>query len=351
MNSYVTSSSPTPAAPPASLGRRRRSVRVCLAVLAVCVLVIGLAIPLTLAHRAQQVLTRVRNAGAAVQIVPPRARSGSWLHRTWTQLKRKLPESYRCLDSEHELHVRFERSSTIDDQWLVDHNFASLRCRLVLYIYHPEVTDVGISALANIRQLETLSVSRTRVTDKGLTAFAGHEQLSGLGLQMTNVTAACLPLIATLPELRDVSVFGTEITGEELRQLRSCPKLEALVVDPDQLTEPLLSDLHHFPALNMINILPAKMSLPGWSVRQPTSGCDDALLARVLKEPKIERLFIQHAGGITDASLPSLLAATHLSRLMIFDAGMSLEAAVKVNKAHPQGRHPAVQLASESTGH
>ena len=121
------------------------------------------------------------------------------------------------------------------------------------------------------------------------------------------MTAACLPLLATLPELRDVSVFGTEITGEELRQLRSCPKLEALLVDPDQLTESLLADLHHFPALNMINILPAKMSLPGWSIRQPTSGCDDALLGRVLKEPKIERLYIQ-AGQRHHGCQPPVIA-------------------------------------------
>jgi hypothetical protein len=301
------------------------------------VLLTAIAIPMTRAYRAQQALERMRDAGGHVQIDTPPPRSGSWLNYWRRHHKRKLPEGLQCLDPEQEVIVLFDGTAAIDDQWLVDHNFTSLPCRIFIQIYHPEITDVGIRALSDIPQLEGLFVSRTRLTDKGLKAFAGHERLSCLGLHGTGVTAAGLPVLATLPRLRHLDMSGTDITGEELCQLCSCPRLESFHVDPDQLTASLASNFRHFPSLCEMSIRPARMPLPGWPESHPSTPCDDATLSRLLNQTRIEHLIVHDGSGITDASLAPLLAATHLRFLRISDAGMSHAAAEKVSTAHPQG--------------
>lgn len=331
--------------------RRWRPWRWLIAGIAI-VLLIATAIPMTLAYRAEQALARMRAAGGEVQIYAAPPRSRGWLDRAWSDIKQELPEGFQCLDPELEVSVLFERSSAIDDQWLVDHDFSSLPCRILIGIYHPDITDVGIRALAGIRQLEGLFVDRTRLTDDGLKMFAGHENLSMLGLHSTEVTAAGLPALATLPRLRHLDVSGTDITGDELCQLRTCSRLESFHVDPNQLTASLASELRHFPRLRAMSIRSSRISLPGWPETQPSTPCDDATLSRLLSQTKIVHLSIHDGREVTDTSVAPLLAATHLRHLSITDAGISHAGALKVNAAHPQAvGTPAVQLASESSGH
>jgi hypothetical protein len=305
-----------------------------------------------LAYRAEQALARMRQAGGHVTLIAPAPRSGSWLNYSRRHLKPKLPEGLQCLDPEQAVIVLFDRTSAIDDQWLVDHEFASLPCRIFIKIYHRDITDVGIRSLADIPQLKGLFVSRTRLTDDGLQAFAGHDDLSSLGLHGTEVTAAGLPVLATLPRLRHLDMSGTDITGEELCQLCCCSRLESFHTDPGQLTASLASNFRLFPKLFAMSIRPARMSLPGWPETQPSAPCDDATLSRLLNQTRIKHLFVHDGRGITDASLAPLLAATHLRFLRISDADMSHAAAEKVSTAHPQGLVTLpFRPANESSGH
>jgi hypothetical protein len=340
--------------------RRWRPWRWLIAGTAIVLLTIA-AIPLKVAHDCAGVLSAAKAAGGMLNVVDTRYENpcwGLWPSEARLAVKRYLPDSVQCLDRWQSQFFFFDQTAAIDDDWLVNRNFAALPCEVRIRIRHPRVGDGGIRSLSGITRLESLFVPQTSLSDDGLKAFAGHPHLIHVSLHDTDVTAASLPVLASLPKLRVLVVSSTDIPGDELHQLRACRGLSYLVLDAVQLTEPFLSSLSTFPKLTgLIVVGPTARpitSVPGTTVAvQSDAVVDDALLQRILKETTITRLWIEDGSAITDASVPALLKAGHIDKLTAWNARMSFESAHQVNVVHRSwvGLTPSICLPGEATVH
>jgi hypothetical protein len=118
------------------------------------------------------------------------------------------------------------------------------------------VTDAGMDALADMKELRRLQLDRTAITDAGLGRLGGLKRIESLSLHTTAVTDFGIANLVNLPKLRRLFVWQTAVTtdatnalAEELENRRKLDRyrtelrtLERLIVSetfqPDFGVEP-----------------------------------------------------------------------------------------------------------------
>ncbi len=88
-----------------------------------------------------------------------------------------------------------------------------------LNLARTSVTDAGLAALANLKELRRLNLSNTKIGDAGLAALLGFSNLEYLNLYGTGVTDAGIAALAKLPKLRDLYVWQTAVTDAGAKAL------------------------------------------------------------------------------------------------------------------------------------
>jgi hypothetical protein len=107
----------------------------------------------------------------------------------------------------------------------------------------PPITDAGLIPLTRLRWLEVLDLSQCgRITDQGLKTVALCQNLKELSLRSgmapgPRVTDAGLSYLASLGRLQSLSLAGTEITDAGLRHLKGLPRLESLDLSGTRVTD------------------------------------------------------------------------------------------------------------------
>ncbi len=99
------------------------------------------------------------------------------------------------------------------------------------------ITDAALPALAGLSQLRVLDLYGTRVTGRGLSQLAGLQQLEFLNLDRTRADDAGMAAIAQLPSLRTLLLRGSRITDEGLAHLGHQTTVERLYLDGAPVTE------------------------------------------------------------------------------------------------------------------
>lgn len=83
-----------------------------------------------------------------------------------------------------------------------------------------EETDVDLSCLEDLPQLQSLELSQPRYTDAALVHLRSQTHLKVLVLDGRRVTDAGLENVKGLTELEQLLLFGTEVTDEGVRKLQ-----------------------------------------------------------------------------------------------------------------------------------
>lgn len=83
-----------------------------------------------------------------------------------------------------------------------------------------EITDRGLDELARFKKLEVLDLTNTRVTDAGLTTLKALPRLRALTLQLTDVTDDGMGVLAELRGLDWLDVALTAVTDAGARQFK-----------------------------------------------------------------------------------------------------------------------------------
>jgi hypothetical protein len=95
-----------------------------------------------------------------------------------------------------------------------------------------ELTDKGLKevagALAALKDLKWLDLSRTQVTDTGLKEVAGLKGLQKLRLPATEVTDAGLKHLKKLKELRELDLSITKVSDKGVKELADLKTLRRL---------------------------------------------------------------------------------------------------------------------------
>jgi hypothetical protein len=104
-----------------------------------------------------------------------------------------------------------------------------------LSIYDASITDQGLAALANMRQLKELAIgngrvanSRFRITDDGVAQLESLTNLVCLDLDCPTLSGEEIRHLAKLTKLRRLKLNGRRITDNNLGLLASLPNLESL---------------------------------------------------------------------------------------------------------------------------
>jgi len=95
-----------------------------------------------------------------------------------------------------------------------------------------ELGDRSLATLARLPNLESLCVSGNEFTDSGLTVLVGHPKLKSLRIGglvgMSPLGDAGIVHLAQIPQLEDLSLQYTKVTPEGLKPLQKLPNLKSL---------------------------------------------------------------------------------------------------------------------------
>ena len=112
-----------------------------------------------------------------------------------------------------------------------------------VYLSNTDMTDLGLSRLAQSKRLKILEADTTRITDKGMAYVCQMPQLQELSLSDTLITDQGLKQLKGLSQLRRLNLAGTKITSKALANIRFFDLLEKLTVDRTSVTDQGLSHL------------------------------------------------------------------------------------------------------------
>jgi len=130
-----------------------------------------------------------------------------------------------CLD----LRELYLRDNLISDQTLV--NVGKLECLEVLCLTNnKQISNVGLSHLAENRNLRCLALGNTMVTAEGVAALRSLSTLERLHLGRTTTDDAGLKCLVEAKMLRVLDLAGTPITDAGLVHLLELRQLETLIL-------------------------------------------------------------------------------------------------------------------------
>jgi len=109
--------------------------------------------------------------------------------------------------------------------------------------YNLDLTDTGVASLADLKNLEVLSLSRTRLTDAGLSAISGFDKLRSLDVSGTQLSDAGIAQLAALKQLAKLSLAQTGITDASVDTLAQWTTLRELDLMSNKLTPESLARL------------------------------------------------------------------------------------------------------------
>ncbi len=128
-----------------------------------------------------------------------------------------------------ELEVFYMPSGLRDDEFAIVAGMPNLRELWVVAVgYGPGVTDDGIKALRDLKEMRKLRLWSNKVADSGLKHIAGLTKLTELELVGTKITDASIPLLAAFADLERLDLTLTKVTPAGLRQLKGLKKLKEL---------------------------------------------------------------------------------------------------------------------------
>jgi hypothetical protein len=153
---------------------------------------------------------------AAGNVIGLRLR-GTWVTDTELLDVARLPKLER-LDLSH---------TRITDEGLLHLKPAKQIRDLNLY-YAEQITDQGMAAIRDWKNLKRLNVRGTRISDGTLAIVSGLTQLEALDISYTQVTDNGLDGLVPLTKLKELSIGRSKLNKSALEVLRLLPTLEYL---------------------------------------------------------------------------------------------------------------------------
>jgi hypothetical protein len=133
--------------------------------------------------------------------------------------------------------------SLVDDQGLAE--VARITGVRALYLDNcREITPQGLAHLAQLQELQKLSLSKTAVDNASLQYLGGLSELIELNLfGNAQLTDAGMAALAACKRLRSIKLQETSVGDEGLRRLKSLPNLQEIWLDGTRVTEQGLREL------------------------------------------------------------------------------------------------------------
>lgn len=258
----------------------------------------------------------------------------------------------------HLKHLPNITSLTIESPEITDAGLQILtriRSLMTVRLNCGEITDAGIARLATLPALEEIQLSDClRVTDNGLLPLREVRRMTLVGDHITDRTLAVLP---DFSDLEHLTLQSNALSDEGIGQVVNLPGLKMLNLSHcHALSDEGLARLAEHPGLRTLRLagvdltddgLEALGTLPSlrWLM---ISHCDrtmpdglritDAGLAGMENLAGFEGLSLDSAAGVTDAGVTLLQGISSLSRLDLYETGITEAGRLQIVASHPQCR-------------
>jgi hypothetical protein len=163
-----------------------------------------------------------------------------------------------------------------------------------LNLRRAKVTDAGLKYLQNLPQIRFLDLGGTHVTDDGLIYLKDLRQLQRLDLGFTKVADNGLVNLQGLEQLRQLEFWGNHISDAGLERLKELKHLESLTLAFANVTDGGLSKLNDMAHLRMLCLRGTKIT--------------DAGLSQIVCLTQLQQLDI-HDTQVTDKGVKKLQQA------------------------------------------
>ncbi|MBI2804226.1 MAG: hypothetical protein HYX68_04480 [Planctomycetes bacterium] len=179
------------------------------------------------------------------------------------------------------------------------------------------VTDSGLTALAGLKNLQTLALERSDVTDEGMKTIGKLARLRHLDLWGVGITGRGLKELAPLKNLRCLML--SSVGDSDLKEITRFTDLETLVLSAAEVTDKEMRQLKSLKKLRTLNLGRTKIT--------------DIGLKEIATLAALENLSV-HRTKITDAGLKEIAALPRLQFLnlqetAVTDAGLKLVGTIK----------------------
>ncbi len=115
--------------------------------------------------------------------------------------------------------------------------------------------DEHLEIIGSVNQLEMLDLVMTEITDQGLGKISTLQRLVELRLKDNpQLTDVCIPYLANLKSLKSIHLGNTNMTFVGLKKLLSTLTLETIILDSEfqEFLEPLLVLSRDYPKLEIL---------------------------------------------------------------------------------------------------
>ncbi len=208
----------------------------------------------------------------------------------------------------HIEQINFYAATRVNDEALM--LLRSLPHLWDITMWGGEVTDVGMSALAEIKSLRFLSLSGcTRITDEGVKRLTPLNKLETLTLSGTRVSGKGVKLIATMKTLTHLRLGESELAASERDDLASLVHLKEF--DALTVLDASLQKVYAIPNLTRLTVADR-----GDPVGRSNPKVTDAGLKGIAALAKLERLELDDL-SVTGAGLKELAPLKNLTYLSL----------------------------------
>lgn len=163
--------------------------------------------------------------------------------------------------TDHREGPRRAKLSTLTDDGLA--SLANLTNLETLSLRRTDITGVGFKQLTGLKKLQNLELNDTFVTDDGLEQIGAIESLQLLQIARTNITSAGLKHLAKLEGLKELDLTDTAVDDEGLRPLSGLTTLESLQLRRTRVTDEGLLQLDTLRNLETLNLSETKVTDAG----------------------------------------------------------------------------------------
>ena len=197
------------------------------------------------------------------------------------------------------------------------------------------ITSEGLVHVARLKDLENLYIGYTRVSGQGL-ARLDFPKLKVLSLHGLALKDADLKLLPELPQLQELVLNDTLVTDEGLAHLGKYPSINKLWLENTKITDKGMVHLQRVPGLETLYLQNSRAAGPGLADLKPLSSLRFISLKHVTLQPDSLRHIAQLTQleilglddtNVTDGQLADLaplkqLRTLWLSKTRISDRGV-----------------------------
>jgi internalin A len=225
----------------------------------------------------------------------------------------------------------------------------SLRGITDFSLYFAEyVTDEGVAAIKDWKQLKHLNLHGTKAGDAALEHIAGLTSIESLDVGSTLMTDVGLERLTTLTELKKLSMGGNELGDAGLQALRQMPNLTFLDLSGRQGNDKniwtiAMSDVGLQAVLSLKNLQELRFGCTSTTVgiegaklgEVSTLSVTGKWLEQMEALPRLQRLKVQGCGRINDEAVAALIAMPALREADLKGTSVTEKGAAKLRAAKP----------------